>query len=66
MKCPECGAWTEVVSKRSAWRRRECANGHRFNTVETLTKLGPSSFHTRKKKSSSTEPDKPEQKPREW
>lgn len=37
MRCPYCDAWTEVKQTRDGVRRRrECANGHRFNTVETV------------------------------
>jgi transcriptional regulator NrdR family protein len=41
MKCPECGAWTVVKETRAdennARRRRiECANMHRFTTLETV------------------------------
>jgi transcriptional regulator NrdR family protein len=54
MKCPECNAWTEVLETRGPWRRRQCANLHRFNTLETQTKIGPSSFRTKKDESSST------------
>lgn len=36
MKCPHCSAWTEVRDSRNGRRRRECANGHRFATVEVL------------------------------
>lgn len=34
MKCPQCDAWSLVVDSRLPNRRRECGNGHRFNTVE--------------------------------
>ena len=39
MKCPECGAWSTVLSTRESpdhgfVRRRECANLHRFTTQE--------------------------------
>ena len=40
MKCPECGAWTEVRETKKIRhtnilkRRRECGNGHRFTTHE--------------------------------
>ena len=34
MKCPWCNAWTFVLDTRHGKRRRECANGHRFRTVE--------------------------------
>ena len=41
MKCPICNAWTEVKDTRESGefqttRRRECANGHRFSTVELV------------------------------
>ena len=40
MKCPVCNAWTLVKDSRENdlghVRRRECANGHRFKTVEAL------------------------------
>ena len=41
MKCPECGVWTVVKEVRPSTvhgyrRRRECANGHKFTTVETV------------------------------
>lgn len=41
MKCPVCGAWSEVLNTRAApnhtiKRRRQCANEHRFTTVEAL------------------------------
>lgn len=41
MKCPTCGAWSNVLETRngpheSMRRRRECANGHRFITLEVL------------------------------
>lgn len=39
MKCSECGAWTFVIETRynkagEKKRRYECANGHRFSTLE--------------------------------
>ena len=34
MKCPYCNAWSEVTETRQAFRRRRCANGHLFKTVE--------------------------------
>lgn len=37
MKCPFCDAWSAVRETRDARRRRECANGHRFSTVEVVT-----------------------------
>lgn len=41
MKCPVCGAWTVVKEtradeKNSRRRRIECANMHRFTTLETV------------------------------
>jgi transcriptional regulator NrdR family protein len=42
LKCPECGAWTEVLETKKIRntnilkRRRECANGHRFTTHEQV------------------------------
>lgn len=39
MKCPHCGAWSAVLDTRATRRRRECANGHRFSTVETVVGL---------------------------
>lgn len=39
MKCPHCAAWSSVLDTRGKSRRRECANGHRFRTVETVTGL---------------------------
>jgi hypothetical protein len=40
MNCPECGVWSEVLeTRRKIVRRRECANGHRFTTIETLQKV---------------------------
>lgn len=35
MNCPECQAWSVVLLSRTPKRRRECANGHRFSTIET-------------------------------
>ena len=42
MKCPECGAWSDVKETRtrgdgSKYRRYECGNMHRFSTSETIT-----------------------------
>jgi transcriptional regulator NrdR family protein len=39
MKCPRCGAWAEVLETRTRpddtkRRRYECANLHRFTTLE--------------------------------
>jgi transcriptional regulator NrdR family protein len=41
MKCPECGTWTIVKETRISTdntrrRRLECANSHRFTTLETI------------------------------
>jgi transcriptional regulator NrdR family protein len=37
MKCPICNAWTELLETRKrkagAYRRYECANLHRFSTL---------------------------------
>lgn len=40
--CPECGSLeSRVYNSRprdgTMWRRRECANGHRFTTTEAVT-----------------------------
>lgn len=35
MNCPKCDAWSEVLeTRKGSQRRRQCANGHRFSTVE--------------------------------
>lgn len=36
MKCPQCEAWTDVLETRAPFRRRECANGHKFITKEDI------------------------------
>ncbi len=36
MKCPHCQVWTSVLRTEATKRIRECANGHRFRTVEML------------------------------
>jgi transcriptional regulator NrdR family protein len=41
VKCPECGTWTIVKETRISTgntrrRRLECANEHRFTTLETI------------------------------
>lgn len=40
MKCPICNVWTSVNETRSKpdsiQRRRECANGHTFSTLEQI------------------------------
>lgn len=44
--CPQCGAWTRVLSTRNGnMRRRECANLHRFYTEEKV--LGPSNIKSK-------------------
>lgn len=43
MKCPVCGAWSSVLATRGAHRRRECANGHRFTSIEVV----PSVVHAK-------------------
>ena len=44
MKCPECNVWTEVLDTRmrkdgSRRRRYQCANLHRFSTVERVEEI---------------------------
>jgi hypothetical protein len=44
MKCPTCGAWSNVLDTRqgpyeSLRRRRECGNGHRFATLEVFPEV---------------------------
>lgn len=41
MKCPICKAASSVLDTRGAGlrRRRECYNGHRFTTLETVVQL---------------------------
>lgn len=44
MKCPQCGAWTSVLETRrrldnTKRRAYECANLHRFATVERVEQL---------------------------
>lgn len=42
MDCPTCKAWAEVKDTRprkednTRYRRYECANGHRFSTLEQV------------------------------
>jgi transcriptional regulator NrdR family protein len=41
MKCPVCGTWTLIKETRKTpdngkKRRYECANEHRFNTLEKI------------------------------
>lgn len=41
MKCPTCGAWTNVLETRmkadGKYRRYECGNLHRFQTIEKVS-----------------------------
>lgn len=44
MKCPECGTESRVTETREVdegniRRRRECAKGHRFSTVEVVAEM---------------------------
>jgi len=44
MKCPTCTTWASVLETRnrvdqSTRRRYECANGHKFSTVERVEVL---------------------------
>lgn len=44
MKCPVCNAWTfrletRLTKDNTIRRRNECANGHRFTTMETVIKI---------------------------
>lgn len=45
MRCPECDVWAIVLetrhrkTKNATARRYECANGHRFSTVEQVAKF---------------------------
>ena len=53
MKCPECGTWTIVKESRISTgntrrRRLECANLHRFSTLETII-VRKTSIHKVKK-----------------
>ena len=55
MKCPECGTpHHEVNDSRKRGneirRRRECFNGHRFSTIETVAVLQPGRVIPRGKK----------------
>ena len=41
MKCPQCNAWSVVKDTRkrsdnTTYRRYECANLHRFSTIERI------------------------------
>ena len=53
MKCPECGTWTIVKETRisignTRRRRLECANEHRFTTLETIV-VPKTSIHKKQK-----------------
>lgn len=53
MKCPECGAWTIVKETRTRQdntrrRRFECANMHKFTTVERVEKVKQGGYRPRK------------------
>lgn len=53
MRCPECGTWTIVKETRTSTgntrrRRLECANEHRFTTLETII-VSKTSIHKVKK-----------------
>jgi transcriptional regulator NrdR family protein len=55
MKCPECGTWTIVKETRISTgntrrRRLECANEHRFTTLETIV-VPKTSIHKKQKTS---------------
>lgn len=44
MRCPKCGTWTRVLETRDklenrTYRRYECANEHRFSTLEQVVKF---------------------------
>lgn len=46
MKCPECNTWTRVLETYARQdnitrRRYECANLHRFTTLETIAPIKP-------------------------
>lgn len=54
MKCPECGVWVRVVETRNGpdntkRRRYECANLHRFTTVESVVETIVQNFQPTKK-----------------
>lgn len=40
MKCPHCQSWSLIKETRGTRRRRECANGHRFTSVEVTVDEG--------------------------
>lgn len=50
MRCPECEAETAVVDSRkvegTTRRRRECLEGHRFTTLETVVVVEPREIKT--------------------
>jgi transcriptional regulator NrdR family protein len=54
VKCPECSAWADVKESRARSdntqrRRYECANLHRFNTVERVEVLKRGGARQKKK-----------------
>ena len=58
MKCPTCNAWTKVLETRDGGvrRKRECANLHRFSTLESVIgQTGRSSTPAKEAATSSTE-----------
>jgi transcriptional regulator NrdR family protein len=60
MKCPTCQTWSEVKDTRGPRRRRQCANGHRFYTVETAVAMSLrgqaiAAGHARKKQRSTND-----------
>ena len=60
MKCPICNVWTSINDTRSkgafVQRRRECANGHKFNTEEHVTVKKPSAKYKKKTPNDSSPP----------
>lgn len=55
MRCPKCNAWTRVLQTRvrpdnTKTRRCECANLHRFTTVERAETVKRGGARQRKEK----------------
>ncbi len=55
MKCPDCGAWVRVLETyrrvdNATRRRYECANLHRFTTVERVEVVQLGGARPRKEK----------------
>ncbi len=53
MKCPECGVWAFVKETRmrldnTQRRTLECANMHKFTTVERIEKVKQGGYRPRK------------------